>query len=45
MIIVLTIFTAIIVYLIYYNWYLINNIICIRFNNRKKNKNLMNKIV
>ena len=24
------------VYLVYYNWYLINNIICIKFNNRKK---------
>ena len=39
MIIVLTIFTVIIVYLIYYNWSLINNnIICIKFNNRKKIK-------
>ena len=45
MIIVLTIFTVIIVYLLYYNWYLINNIICIKFNNRKKNKHLMSTII
>ena len=44
--IVLTIFTVITVYLIYCNWSLINNnIICIKFNNRKKNKNLMCKII
>ena len=37
MIVVFTIFTAITVYLVYYNWSLIsNNIYCIKFNNRKK---------
>ena len=37
MIIVFTIFTRITVYLVYYNWSLINNnIYCIKFNNRKK---------
>ena len=41
-----TIYTGITVYLIYYNWSLINNnIICIKFNNRKKNKNLMRTII
>ena len=47
MIIVFTIFTRITVYLVYYNWSLINNnIYCIKFNNRKKkNKNLMNAII
>ena len=46
MIIAFTIFTGITVYLVYYNWSLINNnIYCIKFNNRKKNKNLMNAII
>ena len=36
-----TILTGITVYLVYYNWSLINNIYCIKFNNCKKNKNLM----
>ena len=45
MIIFLTIFTVIIVYLIYYNWSLINNI-CIKFNNcKKKKKNLMHTTI
>ena len=36
MIIVFTIFTGNIVYLVYYNWYLIkNNILCIKFNTPK----------
>ena len=47
MIVVFTIFTGITVYLIYYNWYLINN----NNNNNddddnhEKNKNLMNVII
>ena len=46
MIIAFTIFTGITVYLVYYNWSLINNnIYCIKFNNRKKNKNLMSAII
>ena len=46
MIVAFTIFTGITVYLVYYNWSLINNNIhCIKFNNHKKNKNLMNAIV
>ena len=46
MIIVFTIFIGITVYLVYYNWSLINNnIYCIKFNNRKKNKNLMSAII
>ena len=40
-----TIFTGITVYLVYYNWSLINNIYCIKFNNCKKNKNLMCTII
>ena len=41
-----TIFTGITVYLVYYNWTLINNnIYCIKFNNRKKTKNLMSTII
>ena len=38
MIVFFTIFTGITVYLIYYNWSLINNnnIYCIKFNNHKK---------
>ena len=40
MIAVFTIFTGITIYLVYCNWSLIiNNIYCIRFNNRKKKKN------
>ena len=39
MAIAFTIFTGITVYLVYYNWSLINNNICyIKFNNRKKIK-------
>ena len=47
MIIVFTIFTGITVYLVYYNWSLINNsnIYCIKLDNRKKNKNLMSVII
>ena len=46
MIVAFTIFTGISVYLVYYNWSLINNnIYCIKFNNRKKNKNLMRTII
>ena len=47
MIVVFTIFIGITVYLVYYNWSLINyNIYCIKFNNRKKkNKNLMSAII
>ena len=46
MIVVFTIFTGITVYLVYYNWSLINNnIYCIKFNNHKKNKNLMSAII
>ena len=45
MTIAFTIFTGITVYLAYYNWSLINNnIFCIKFNNHKKNKNLMSTI-
>ena len=40
MIVVFTIFIGITIYLVYYNRSLINNIYCIKFNNRKKNKNL-----
>ena len=43
MVVAFTIFTAITVYLVYYNWYLINN------NNNndddEKNKNLINVII
>ena len=53
MIVAFTISTGITVYLVYYNWSLINNnnninnnsIHCIKFNNYKKNKNLMSTIV
>ena len=47
MTIAFTIFIGITVYLVYYNWSLINNnnIYCIKFNNRKKNKNLMRTII
>ena len=39
MIVAFTIFTGITVYLVYYNWSLINdNDLCIKFNNRKKKK-------
>ena len=44
MIVAFTIFTGITVYLVYYNWYLINN----NNNdddNHNKNKNLMNVII
>ena len=42
MIVVFTIFIGITIYLVYYNWSLINNnIYCIKFNNHKKNENLM----
>ena len=46
MIVAFTVFTGITVYLVYYNWSLINeNVSCIKFNNRKKNKNMMNAII
>ena len=57
MAIAFTIFTGITVYLVYYNWSLINNnnnnnnndnynyYYYIKFNNRKKNKNLMRTII
>ena len=46
MIVAFTIFTGITVYLVYYNWSLINNnIYCIKFNNRKRDKNLMGTII
>ena len=46
MMIAFTIFTGITVYLVYYNWSLINNNISFtKFNNRKKNKNLMSTII
>ena len=53
MIVAFTISTGITVYLVYYNWSLINNNIhcinnnihCIKFNNLKKNKNLMSTII
>ena len=35
MIVAFTIFTGITVYLVYYNWYLIKNIFCIKFNTHK----------
>ena len=42
MIVVFTIFIGITIYLVYYNWSLINNnIYYIKFNNHKKNENLM----
>ena len=45
MTIAFTIFTKITVYLFYYHWSLTNNNIhCIKINNHKKNKNLMNAI-
>ena len=43
MIVTFTIFTAITVYSIYYNWYLINN--NNNDENHNKNKNLMNVII
>ena len=46
MTIAFTVFTRITVYLVYYNWSLMNNnIFCIKFNNHKKNKNLMRTII
>ena len=46
MIVAFTISTEITVYLVYYNWSLINNNIhCIKFNNYKNNKNLMSIII
>ena len=46
MIVAFTISTGITVCLVYYNWSLIsNNIHCIKFNNHKKNKNLMSTII
>ena len=46
MIATFTIFIGITVYLICYSRSLINNIIyCIKFNDRKKNKNMMNAII
>ena len=47
MIVVFTIYTGIIVYLVYYNWPLINNnnIYCIKFSTHKKDKNLISTII
>ena len=45
MIVAFTIFTAITVYLICYNWYLINNNNNDDDDNDDKNKNLMNVII
>ena len=54
MIEVFTIFTGITIYLVYYNWSLINNnnnnnnnnnIYCIKFSTHKKKKNLMGAII
>ena len=46
MIVAFTISTAITVYLVYYNWSLINkNIHCIKFNNYKKNESFMPTII
>ena len=57
MVVIFIIFTEITVYLVYYNWSLINNnnnnnnndnynyYYYIKFNNRKKNKNLMRTII
>ena len=47
MIVAIVISTGITIYLVYYNWFLINNnnIYCIKFNNHKKNKNLMSTIL
>ena len=47
MTIAFTIFTGINIYLVYYNWSLINNnISCTKLNSRKKNKkNLMSTII
>ena len=53
-IVAFSISTGITVYLVYYNWSLINNnnnnnnnnnIHCIKFNNYKKNKDLMRTII
>ena len=44
MIVVFAIFIGITVYLVYCNWSLINNIYCIKFNNRKKKINECNYI-
>ena len=40
MIVVFTTFIGIAIYLVYYNRSLINNIYCIKFNNRKKKQKL-----
>ena len=46
MIVAFAIFIGITVYFICYSQCLINdNIYCIKFNNRKKNKNMMNAII
>ena len=47
MIVAIAISTGITIYLVYYNWFLINNnnIYCIKFNNHEKNKNLMSTII
>ena len=42
---VFTIFTGITIYLVYYNWSLINNIYCIKFSTHRKNKILMSIII
>ena len=45
MIVAFKIFTGITVYLVYYNWYLINNNNNNNDDNHNKNKNLMNVII
>ena len=45
MIVAFKIFIGITVYLICYSWSLINNNYYIKFNNRKRNKNMMNAII
>ena len=45
MLVAFTVFTGITVYLIYYNWYLINNTNNDDDDNHNKNKNLMHVII
>ena len=45
MIVAFTIFIGITVYLVYYNWHLINNNDNDDYDNHNKNKNLMNVII
>ena len=39
--IVFTIFTGISIYFVYYNWCLIKNVSCIKFNTLQRNKDLV----